>query len=96
MIIIAGKVYVAPERRDEYVASFKEFVRRTRNEPGLLDFVIAADNIEDNRVNILEVWESNDQLNEFRARAEPPAPITEILDEDVKKYEISSSGPPFP
>ena len=96
MLIIAGKVYVAAEQRDEYVTSFKEFVRRTRHEPGLLDFVIAADNIEDNRVNIFELWESKEQMDEFRARAETPANTIEMLDEDVKKYEISSSGPPFP
>jgi quinol monooxygenase YgiN len=51
MLVIAGKTYVM-EQRDACVASFEEFVRRTRIEPGCLDFVIAADPMEDNRVNI--------------------------------------------
>ena len=96
MIIIAGKEYVAAEKRDTYVASFQEFVRRTRNEPGLMDFIIAADPIENDRVNMFELWESKEQMDDFRGRAESPEPNIEVLREDIKKYEISSSGPPFP
>ncbi|MBC8142307.1 MAG: antibiotic biosynthesis monooxygenase [Armatimonadetes bacterium] len=96
MIIIAGKEYVAADQRDAYVASFQDFVRRTRNEPGLLDFIIAADPIEDDRVNMFELWASKEQLDDFRGRAESPEPTIEVMRQDVKKYEISSSGPPLP
>ena len=96
MIIIAGREYVAAEQRDAYVASFEEFIHRTRKEPGCLDFIIAADPIEDDRVNNFELWESKEKLDAFRRKAKPPKPTTEILKEDVKKYVIRSSGSPFP
>jgi quinol monooxygenase YgiN len=94
-IIIAGKEYVAAEQRDAYVASFQEFVRLARKEPGCLDVIVAADPIENDRVNTFELWESKKQLDEFRRRANPPKPLTKILRAEVKKYVISSSGPPF-
>lgn len=97
MIIIAGKSYVAAEQREAYLASCEDFIRRTRNEPGCLDFYISADSIEDDRVNNFELWASQEQLDAFRKRAEPPAPVTEEWgEENVKKYKISASGPAFP
>ncbi len=95
MIIIAGKSYVAAEQRGAYLASFEDFIHRTRNEPGCLDFFISADPIEDDRVNNFELWSSKEQLDDFRARAEPPASTTEEWGlKNVRKYEISASGPP--
>lgn len=96
MLIIAGKLYVAPERRDEYVESFVDFVRRARMSPGCLDISIAADPVEAGRVNNFERWESNEQLREFQAVANPPDSLPEVLSDDVALYEISSSGPVFP
>lgn len=96
MLIIAGKEYVAAEHRDAYVAQFAAFIRRTRTEPGCLDFIIAADPIEATRVNTFEVWESHDILAAFRRNANPPQTTIEILDEQVQKYVIRRSGPPFP
>ena len=97
MIIIAGKSYVAAEKREAYLTSFEDFIRQTRNEPGCLDFYISADPIEEDRLNNFELWASQEQLDDFRKRAKPPAPVTEEWgEENVKKYEISASGPPFP
>lgn len=96
MVIISGKAYVAPERRAEYLASFQEFMAHTRNEPGCLDFFIVADPIEEGRLNIFELWESNEIVEAYQKRADSPEPGIEILSEDVLMYEISKSGPVFP
>lgn len=96
MLIIAGKVYVAPEHRDAHVASYADFVSDTRTASGCLDFFIAADPVEVGRVNLFERWESNVQLRAFQATAEPPAPVTDLRSEDVALYEISASRPVFP
>ena len=96
MLIIAGKMYVAIEHREAHLASLEDFIRRSRNEPGCLDFTIAADPVEAGRVNLFERWASKEQLEAFQGRAEPPAPITDVFNEDVTKYEISTSGPVFP
>ncbi|MBA2469758.1 MAG: antibiotic biosynthesis monooxygenase [Chloroflexia bacterium] len=96
MLIIAGKIYVAPEHRDDHVRSMAAFVGTTRTAPGCLDFFIAADPVEAGRVNLFERWESDDHLRAFQASAQPPAPVTDILNDDVSLYEISASGLVFP
>ncbi|QGH32809.1 antibiotic biosynthesis monooxygenase [Gracilibacillus salitolerans] len=96
MIMIAGKLYVAPEYRAKYLESLEEFIRHTRSKKGCLDFILAADPIEAGRVNLLEQWEKEEDLKQHQATANPPEPVTPIISEDVKKYEISKSGPVFP
>ncbi len=53
---------------------------------------MSADPVEDGRVNIFELWDSEEHLEAWRAVADPP-PQPEILDGDVRKYQISSTGP---
>jgi quinol monooxygenase YgiN len=95
MLIIAGWLSVPPEDRDTYVANHEDLIRRSRRALGCLDLAISADPVDPGRVNMFERWESEEQLNAWRAAADPPAQFTEILDADVQKHEISKSGPPF-
>ncbi len=96
MLIIAGKLYVEPECREEYLASLENVIRRARPQPGCLDCVIAADPVEAGRINQFEQWQSEEHFAAWQAIVDPPAPVTEVLSENVKKYEISESGPVFP
>ena len=96
MLIIAGKPYVDPEYREEYLASLEETIRRARTQPGCLDCVIAAEPAETDRVNQFEQWESEEHFASWQAVVDPPVSVTEVLDGNVKKYEISASGPVFP
>lgn len=96
MLIIAGKLYVTPEHREEYVASHEDLVRRARAYPGCLDLAIAADPVEAGRVNIFEQWASQSHLAAWRAVSGVPAPVTDVLGGDVALHEISTSRPPFP
>jgi quinol monooxygenase YgiN len=95
MIIVAGWYTVAPEHRDKVVESHTDLVGRARKAEGNLDLAISADPVDPARVNMFELWESDEALNAWRAVANPPAPISEILGGDVQKHEISKSGPPF-
>lgn len=95
MLIIAGKLYVAPEARDAYVESHRALIQQARAAPGCMDLAISADLIDPGRVNNFEQWQSEEHLAAFRAVARPPMAATEILGEDVQKHQISSSGPPF-
>lgn len=95
MLIIAGWYTVAPEHRDKVVESHADLVARARKAPGNVDLAISADAVDPGRVNMFELWESEDALNSWRAVANPPAPITDMLGGDVQKHEISKSGPPF-
>jgi len=96
MIIVAGKVYVAAEERDASVAQFVEMVQQARDFPGCLDFVIAADPLEDDRVNLFECFESEERLAAWRAVASAPKTGSKPQRVEVQKHTISASGPPFP
>jgi quinol monooxygenase YgiN len=95
MLIIAGWLRVAPPDRDTFVANHQDLIRRARQAPGCLDLDISPDPVDPGRVNNFERWESEEHLNAWRAVANAPAPFTEVLDGDMQKYEVSSSGPPF-
>ncbi|MFB8765247.1 putative quinol monooxygenase [Nocardiopsis alba] len=95
MLIIAGSLRVAPEDRDEYVASMENLIRETRVKPGCLDFILAADPIDPGRVNLFEQWESEEHLVAHQASANVPETVTEILGDEVRKYQIESVGPVF-
>ena len=70
MIIVAGRIYVRPERLASFLAASIESVAQARRFAGCLDFVIAADPLEPGRVNVYEQWETEAALLVFRG-AEP-------------------------
>jgi len=95
VVIIAGKFYVPAEVRDQYVADHVDVIRQARAMPGCVDLFLTADPLEPGRVNMYECWETAEHLDSWRAIAKPPA-RPEGLAGDVRKYEVSSVGPPFP
>ena len=96
MILVAGTFEVEPARRDEFLASREEAMRRSRNEPGCVDYVFSADPLEPGRVVLFERWEDQASLDahiaSMRARDEPPSPVP-VLSREVLHYQVSSYGP---
>ncbi len=78
MIIVAGKLEIADGRRDEFLEASREAMIQARQTPGCVDFTVAADPLEKNRVNIYEAWESEGQLNAFRGKG-PGDSMTELI-----------------
>ena len=95
MIIVAGWYTVAPEDRDAVVESHTDLMARARQARGNLDLSISADPVVPGRINMFELWESEEALNAWRAVAQPPAQQSKILGGDIQKHSISASGPPF-
>ena len=95
MLIIAGWFSVAPETRDEVVRMHEDIVRRARGTPGCLDLAISADPLDSGRVNMFELWRSEEELESWRAVIKSPLAEGTILGGDAQKHQISSSGPPF-
>ena len=94
MIIVSGRIYVRPGRREVFLAASLEAVAQARRAAGCVDFVVAADPLEPDRVNVYELWDSDAALIAFRGEG-PSADLTsEILRADVQRHQISSSGPP--
>ena len=66
MIIVSGKIYVQPGTRQKFLASSHEAIVQARKTVGCQDFIIAADPIEAERVNVYEEWNSEEELLDFR------------------------------
>lgn len=94
-VIIAGWFTVDPSKRDEVVKAHEDLVKRAWQAPGCLDLAITADPVDPARINNFEFWQSEEDLDSFRAVANPPKAITPILCTEMQKHEINKSGPPF-
>jgi heme-degrading monooxygenase HmoA len=94
MVIIAGNIHLRPEDRDRWVEAHLEIMKLARSQPGCVGLYLCADPVDAGRVNLFELWETEEELEAWRAVAEPP-PKPEILSGNVQKHLISSSGPPF-
>ncbi|MDX3642476.1 antibiotic biosynthesis monooxygenase family protein [Streptomyces sp. MB09-02B] len=90
MIIVAGKLYVDPDTREAYLAGCARVIEQARAASGCLDFVLSADLLEADRVNVYERWQSDADLVKFRAAGPEPEQAAAIRDAEVKKYRISA------
>ena len=93
MIIVSGQIQVTPGRRDAFVAASLDAVVQARRAPGCLDFVVAPDPIEPDRVNVYERWETDAQLEAFRGEGPGTDLTSDIVSADVSRHNVSSSGP---
>jgi quinol monooxygenase YgiN len=95
MLIVAGKGYLIDANlRDAFVASMQEATLRTRREPGCMDYVVAADPIETDRVNVFERWESAADLElHLTNTAVPEGIAAHVRSMEVLRYEVSAAGP---
>jgi hypothetical protein len=84
---------VPPGRRDAFVATSRDAVVEARRAPGCLDFVVAADPVEPNRVNVYEQWETEAELEAFRGEGPDSDLGSDIVSADVSRHQVSSSGP---
>ncbi|MEJ2864938.1 putative quinol monooxygenase [Actinomycetospora flava] len=95
MLIIAGHVRVDPERRDALVAEFADLVRRARAAPGCLDVAITADSVDPGRINNVERWASQADLDHWRSVAQAPDVDDVFLQTEVSLFDASNERPPF-
>lgn len=95
MIIIAGYLEVDPPDRDEYVHAFTDFIKTARQATGCLDFSISVDTADPGRMNMFELWNTQEDLDAFRAQAEPPDTDVEFIGGRVQEYLIEYSRDPF-
>jgi quinol monooxygenase YgiN len=94
MLIVAGTGQVDPEHRDALLASLVPALHQARSTAGCLDYVVAADPIEPDRVNIYERWESEAHLATHLAAVARTAPsMPHVRGVEVLRYEISAASP---
>ena len=91
MIIVAGPIFVTPGRRDAFVTSSIEAVAAARKAPGCLDFVVAADPLDTDRVNVFERWSTAAALEAFRGDGPGDDLSADIVSAEVAEYELPDS-----
>ena len=94
MLIIAGKLHLAAEDRDRYLAAVADVTTQARSAPGCLDFAQAADTTDPERINIYERWESDEDLHRFRTSGGPDLDAPPIRAAEVHKYRIAAVEEP--
>jgi quinol monooxygenase YgiN len=93
VIIVSGRIYVSSGRREAFLASSRSVVVAARHAKGCRDFVVAADPIEANRVNVYEEWDSESELEAFRGVGPGPQ-LTQVIERaEVSRHIVSFSGP---
>ena len=93
MLIVSGSLRITPDRRDAFVAASRTVVAAARDAPGCLDFVIAADPLDPDRVNVFERWASEAELLAFRGDGPSGEETADVVSGHVERYEISAVGP---
>jgi quinol monooxygenase YgiN len=63
MLIVGGSFEVEPDQREQFLASRHEMIRRSRSEPGCLEYAFSADPIDPTRVLLFERWVSQESLD---------------------------------
>ena len=88
MILVSGQIWVEPADSDAYLQASRDAIVEARRADGCRDFVVAADPIENGRINVYEEWESREALQAFRG-AGPSDQLKEmIVSAEVSEHEV--------
>lgn len=92
MIIVSGKIFVRSGTGERYLESSAEAIRQARQAHGCRDFVVAADPIKPDRVNVYEEWDSEEELLAFRESGTDESLQSVIVNASVSRHVVSSSA----
>ena len=93
MIVVSGKIFVRAGTRESFLESSTKAVMQARKTPGCQDFVVAADPLEPDRVNVYEAWDSEEVLSTFRESGPDESLQSVIVRASVSRHVVSSSSP---
>jgi quinol monooxygenase YgiN len=91
MLIVAGRLVVAPDGRQTYLASCVGVVEQARSAAGCLDFMISADLVDPARINIFERWEWQAAVEAFRGGGPSDEQGAAIASASVAEYDVAST-----
>ena len=96
-VIVQGVFSIDAKERDQFVETSIEAMRRSRQEEGCLEYVIAADPVDPERAVLTERWESMEHLEQHLAQPRtaapdgPPRPMPRSA--EITVFEVASSRP---
>jgi quinol monooxygenase YgiN len=93
VIIVSGRIHLRDGEREAFLETSLPAVEQARRTEGCHDFVVAADPVEPDRVNVYEEWETEEALLAFRSEGPGEDLSGSIVDAKVLRHKIASSGP---
>jgi quinol monooxygenase YgiN len=96
-VIVQGTFSVDRTERDRFVETSMDAMRFSRQEEGCLEYVMAADPIDPERVVLSERWDSMDHLQQHLAQQENAArgvdarPVPRSV--EITLFEVATSRP---
>lgn len=99
-VLVAGKIRVAPEKRDAALAEAAALMAETRTQAGCLDYVWSADPTDPARIYVFERWESQQALaahlaGEYYQRMRAHLDSAGITEAEALKYRIDWCEPVY-
>lgn len=100
MIVVAGHLTTNPNARDAAIAAIGECVTATQAEAGCIDYRFSADLEDPNRLNMVEIWESEAAMDAHMASPHLAALIGKMGDfiggsVEITRYDVSGSSKLF-
>lgn len=93
MVIVSGRIHVQLGSRDDFLRRSADAIAQARGTAGCRDFVVAADPLEPDRVNVYEEWESAEALAAFRGEGPGEDLSAKIVRADVAEHVVPSVDP---
>jgi len=97
IVIVQGVFMFDPTERDRFVEARTEAMRSSRQEEGCLEYVMAADPLDAERVVLSERWESMEHLQQHLGEQRNAAPSGEASpvprSAEITLYEVAASRP---
>jgi quinol monooxygenase YgiN len=91
VIVVTGQIRVSD--RSRFLALSRDAMKLARETDGCLDFVVAADPLEEDRINVLELWMDRESLLSFRGGGPGDDLSAMIESADVKEYDVIPASP---
>jgi quinol monooxygenase YgiN len=95
MVIVGGAFEVDPSEREQFLASRHDLIRRSRDEPGCLEYTFSADPIDAGRVVLFEIWAGQEALDAhlvaLRAGPALPGADTAPISSSITIYDVSGA-----
>ncbi len=91
-IIVSGKLYIKSGRRDEFIERSLPSIELARKTNGCNDFSVSIDPIDQNRVNIYEMWVNQEALDAFRNSGPEDDLFSLVESFNVKEYDLQADN----
>ena len=97
MVIVGGTFEFEPDQREAFLVAQHETMRKSRSEPGCLEYTFSADPLDPGRVLLFERWVDQESVDTHLAglRDAPPSPGPSVVPKaaSIVLYDVAAERP---